>query len=247
MDLQALKEHIEQDFLQRKSRNANYSLRSHARYLEVDPGALSKFFRGEKVFSSKKLLGISKRINISSPKIKSLFKDKEFEILEAERFEFVAQWYYFAILECFQLKDFQSSPKWVANKLGLSVPVVQLAINQLLRLGIIELDENGQWVQRIDQLSTLPHENVDDLSLRKLQEQLLGLANQSIHYAPSETKSHSSLTVAVDPKLIPQIKEEIKNFRRKLNHWIEDNSTHKKDVYCLQINWFECLENRRKK
>lgn len=242
MNTNEVRKTIENEFLRRKEKTARYSLRAYARYLSVDAGSLSRFLRGQNVFSEKALVKISLRLGSSSDELKVMFKKGDAHFLDDSSFEVCSQWYYLSILECFDLDNFASSPKWVANKLGLSVPVVQVAINQLIRIGLVEIDENGNWCRTHVQTSSCKNEDVDVIALRNLQKTHLGLAEQSIDFANPVTKSHSSLTTAIDSDLIPKIKLEIKKFRQKINKLAMKESNKKDSIYCLQLNWFETIE-----
>lgn len=244
MNISRVRENLENEFIRRREKSSSYSLRAYARFLDVDPGSLSRFLRGEKIFSEKNLLRMSLQIGASDQELHTLFHQSGVKFLDQSSYEVTSKWYYLAILECFDLDEFEASPKWLARKLNLSAPIVQVAINNLLRVGLLEISEEGSWVRVFNQTSSSRNEDVDEIALRNLQKTHLDLARHSIDFANAKTKSHSSLTTAIDPQIIPKIKEEIRKFRKRINEIAMNQSEKKSDIYCLQINWFEAVENK---
>lgn len=239
MEQVELRQIIETEFVARKSKNPGYSLRAYSKFLGVDAGSLSRFLKGERDFSFNKLKSLAYKIGLSEQQLEKAFVDVKFGLIEAKHFSLLANWYYVAILECIALDDFQPNPHWIARQLNVSLPIINVAVNQLMRAGAIEITVKGEWVNNFKNFTTQSNENIDDLALRNHQKQLLSLAQQSIDFNAADKKSHTAFVTALDADLVPELKQEIKIFREKIANLIKKKSIKRDSLYCLQINFFE--------
>jgi uncharacterized protein (TIGR02147 family) len=76
-----------------------------------------------------------------------------------------------------------------------------------------------------------------------LQKQLHEKAIEAIEDVPFELREHSGLTVAVDPKLIPEIKKKMMEFRRSLDKYITAQGN-EKEVYHLCVSFFPLTKKK---
>jgi uncharacterized protein (TIGR02147 family) len=233
---------LQKEYLRRREKNVNYSLRSFARHLKVDPGSLSQFLNGLRPYSAKKVRHLSMMLGLEKDVLQKLLGAKSiaehFKMVDFDRLHLLRKWFYPAILECLSLEDFEQDPTWIARKLGISISIVNVALHQLMQSGVLEVKADGSWQNNWQHFTTQKNENVDEEPLREHQKQLLRLAAQSIDTNDSEIKSHTAYISAVDRDLIPEIKDEIRKFRRKIANLIEEKSKIKNEVYCMQINLF---------
>jgi uncharacterized protein (TIGR02147 family) len=238
--MEKFRKFIKKEYILRQKRNPKYSLRAFAKYLKVDVGSLSQFINGRRNYSLKKMNHMAHILGLKNEETVSLIgqKPKDFEVAEPETFHLLSKWYYIAILELLELENFDPNEEWIAKKLGLSIDVVKTALDNLFNANVLILMPNHKWKNNWNSLTTQKSEDVDHLELRELQKQLLKLAEHSIDHNPGTKKSHSTYVSAVDESLVPEIKKEIKNFRRKIADLIENKSRVKNSVYCLQINFF---------
>jgi len=242
---------LQDEYLRRRSGNPNYSLRSFAKSLQLDPGSLSQFLNGRRKYSSKKIKNIALQLEVDQAKLQNLFGAdsapfaENYQLVEYEKMHLLANWYYLGILECVALEGFQPTPQWIGKQLGLPACVISLALSQLFAHKVLTINEDGSWTNHWQFFTTQVNENVDEIPLRQLQKQLLEKAAQSIEENSAEEKSHSSYVSAMDAELVPEIKEEIRLFRQKIAKLIEQKSKKRDTVYCLQLNLFpQTLKNK---
>lgn len=231
--MKQLKTELELEFKKRKSKNSSYSLRSFAQSLGVNSGTLSQIFSNKRALSLENQNKIWARLGkapVSENSSKSIQID-----LETDTFQLISDWSHFAVLELFELGDFQPNTKWMGQKLGLSPFEVNLILERLHRVQLIE-PKNKFYIVTKKNLSTLgmSHTNI---ALQNLQKQILSQAIEAIDTVPPERRDQSTLTIAIPKKALPEIKKRVTEFRREMNSWLTEMKS-KDDVYQLTISLF---------
>ena len=234
MEQQKFRQYLNDEYLRRRDKNPNYSLRAFAKYLNVDAGSLSQFLNGHRNFSDKKLTSLAMTLGLDDIPKKNLVT------VGAENYQLLSKWYYSAIIECLDLDGFEPSSNWIANKINMNASAVNAALNQLFSAGVLSLKPDGNWQNNWQNFTTQKDsEDIDHMALRNLQRQLCDLAKYSIDNESSENKSHTAYIAAIDTDLLPELKNEIRKFRRSVAKLIGKKSKKKDELYCLQINLFK--------
>jgi uncharacterized protein (TIGR02147 family) len=260
---------LRDELARRLRKNPKYSLRSFARSLRIDAGALSRVLSGKKLLTpelSKKvldhltlspkeersfLLSMARAYEEEGARrkkavVKDLLKNPTSKILERdltpEVFRIIADWYHYAILQLMEVPDFQAKASWVAGALGIQEMEAKLAIDRLKELEIIE-DHQGTWRRTSGRLTT-GDSRVTTPALRKRIRQITGKSLASLENDPIDERNHTTLTMAIDPAKLPIAKEMIQEFADQLAKRLQ---TRKKRVYELQINLFPLQKGERKK
>ncbi len=196
----------------RKSRRAGYSMRAFARDLNFSPSSLNDFLKGRVGMSEGRILNLSKKLNwseerseyfkdlvyakfakdsllrnTSKMRIKLQVKDSK-SYLSAEQFSLLNQWYNFVMIEMFELNDHLSA-KIISNNLNVPITEIQQAIKNLLKVGSIELTDQGyKPTQQVRQAGDdQPSDAIKNLHHQILQQAQLALYNKSM----AERESHS--------------------------------------------------------
>jgi transcriptional regulator with XRE-family HTH domain len=137
---------LEAEFGRRAKNNPRYSLRAYAASLGVDQSLLVKLMRGRRSLTARTAEQLAAALNLNLDQIKRLSSMREKDLLRRLKLEdaFVVQseWYYFALLELMQTKDFRSDFKWMASRLGLSINQVKLALERLKEFQLVA-ESNG--------------------------------------------------------------------------------------------------------
>ena len=242
----------------RCERNSRYSVRAFARALQIDPGALSRILSGKQIPSykltqnlmeslkldpseqdkflnsvaqSQRERGISRLHPMFSKKNKRTPKISDLSI---DLYRIIADWYHFTIMELTTTEEFDPSPHAIAKELGISITEVKLALERLIRLELLE-NKDGGYVRTEAQLSTTD-KHITTPALKKNQRQFLEKAIESLENDPIEERNMSSMTMAIDPKKLPQAKQMIRDFNQFLCSFLE--SGEKKQVYNMSIAIF---------
>jgi uncharacterized protein (TIGR02147 family) len=243
-----------QDELVRRCRaNPKYSLRAFARFLGLEPSHLSKILARKRVPTEPVIEKLGKRLGLSTSDITSLksrrlaassslsadirTSESEWRPLPLDSFQVIADWYHYAILELLSLPAFQKSDaKAIARALGISHPEAQAALERLERLMLIERQPDGRIVNSSGNNTTLGGPDTAP-ALRRLQKSVLEKALSALDEIPAELRDQSSMTMAIDTKLLPEARALIKKFRRDLSDLLQKSET-RDSVYHLGVSLY---------
>lgn len=242
-----IREILNNEITRVKANNPSYSLRAFAKKVGIQPSALSEILSGKRNVTRKMAATILERLCVDPQKSQALLdkltnkkskdtvvtSDREFVQLNMDHYHIISEWYYFAILSLAETKGFSDKPQWIAKRLNITISECKTALKRLERLGLLKRDDDNRLVWAGIHFKTTT--DMVNISLRKSHYQNLELAKVSLDKDSVDTRDFSSMTMAVDPEKIPQAKEMIKEFRRKLSDFME--SGEKKEVYriCLQL------------
>jgi uncharacterized protein (TIGR02147 family) len=254
------RELLAQEFLRRRTKNQSYSLRGFARDLKLSPAALSEVLNRKRELSKKNLLKICDRLSLSPNQRAALLSgksphgaknsgdagakssdggssadasDSDFLLLKEDTFQLMSSWYYMAILSLAETHDASAEPREVASRLGIKEFEAKEALSSLLRLKFIEIVA-GCLKRTVQQVTTST--DVPSSAIRKYHSENLKRADESLQRDPVELRDFSSINMAMDPELLPEAKDMIKKFRRRLSRFLESGK--KKEVYTIAIQLF---------
>ncbi len=235
--------------------NPRYSLRAFARAMEIDPGAVSRVL-SRKVHPSpplaKKMLRAldlapadekrfwrslaEARQSKAFPELAAAepFPASEARALDNDAFRAIADWYHYAILELTFTASAKTDPRWIAAQLGISALEAKLAVERLLKLGLLRKD--GRKLRKTDQTLDTANQHLTTPALRRRQKQILEKAIVALEEVPIEVRSHTAYTMAIDPRRLPEAKRRIAAFRDELSVFLEGG--HRVRVYELSLALF---------
>lgn len=256
---------LQNELERRCAKNPKYSLRSFARDLNLSPARLSDVLRGRYGFSRSAAEDIAKKLGLS-PKESSHFCDLvesqhardpkrkaaaqgrvsgasvHYQQLSLDGFQVVSDWYHYAILELSLIEGFQSQPRWIATRLGIQESLAKAAIERLLRLDLLQI-ENGK-LEATDSFTASP-DGIPSDAIKKFHRQILEKAIAAIDFQTVEERDLSSLVLAVDESQVGEAKEMIKTFRRSFDTKF-GQAKRKTAVYCLATQFFRVQEKTGK-
>jgi uncharacterized protein (TIGR02147 family) len=169
-DIASVGEFLNCELVSRQSRNSSYSLRAFSRDLGISTSRLSEIISSNDGISMRSAQQIAERLKLRAPRkqywldlaaevssrspvvrktaaqrLSDFRKTDSLKRLEEDRFRLIADWYHSAIVELSALSDFQSDSQWMAERLGISKPKAEKALQRLLEAGLMEKDANGRW------------------------------------------------------------------------------------------------------
>ncbi|RYZ85318.1 MAG: TIGR02147 family protein, partial [Proteobacteria bacterium] len=247
---------LRDELVQRCKRNQAYSLRAFASSLELDASTLSKLLNGKRPLGRKLILQLGAKIGLTAEETSAYLASGEadessverlkFEQLSLDRFAVVSDWYHFAILELMQVEGFQSDAVWIASALGMKSAEANAAIDRLTRVGLLEVKEDGSWLDLSGGFTTSIGPDMVSSAHRRLQEQLLQKATDALATVPLEERDHSTMTMAVDRSRLPEAREKIRRFRRELAEFLVAGEV-QNEIFNLNIALFPITHlNKRK-
>jgi len=256
----SFREILLREFDTRKKKNGSYSLRAFARDLEIPAPKLSLALRGKKGFSHERAKRITEKLLLGEEeselfielvraeharshmersqareKVKSLRTVNAYSTIELERFRIISDWYHFAILELSDLNHFNPEPKWIAEKLDISLEEAKDAIQRLFDFGFVVKTVDGKWKRTENHLAT--SNGIPSSEIREYHRQIIGKAQESIEKTTFNRRDLSAMTMSIDEKNYQKATQLIKKFRRDLTKIMQDSSARNR-VYCLSIQFF---------
>ncbi len=249
---------LNEEFEMRLNRNSAYSLRAFARDLGISHSSLSRVLTGEQGLSAEKTALIAKKLNFSqqeSTRFKSLvlaacarspqarewarLKLKETDTSEAqvslEYFRAISDWWHFAIIELTQVKDFQSDPKWISERLQIPLADTKEAIARLLKLELMEISPTGKLLKNVEFRAT--PSGTPDRSIKMNHQQILKKAEAALFEQSAEERDFSNITFAMNTETLAWAQKELKKFRRALTRRLAADQN-KDRLYSLAIQLF---------
>lgn len=235
-----------QEFAERQTRNSAYSLRAFARDLGVGSTTVSDVLAGKRVLSKKNQHKVLDKLFVS-PLLKEKIMKETFRMkvsktrdraderltLDEDTFHLIADWHYIAILNLAKLKNNQSSPTWIARRLGLEKNLVVEALERLFRLQLIKKNR-GRLIRTSKPLTT--SSDIPSSAIKKHHLQILRLAEQSLLHDPVHLREISLVTMPINIEKLAKAKEVLLKTRKKLASLLEDDSA--TEVYTLAFQLF---------
>ena len=243
--------YLQAELVERCRTNPRYSLRAFARFLELEPSALSKILAGKRRLTGDMCDRIIKRLAPGPEEIRTFVvappKGEDaneaeaeealaFEQISLDAFQVIADWYHLAIVELARVRGFRGEPHYIARNLGITLAEAVAAVDRLLRLGMLARDARGKIVAT-DKTMTTTNSPYSSGALRRMQRQVLEKAIVALDQIPVERRDQSAMTLAVNVGRLKVAKERIRDFRRSLAGYLEGGAP-KTAVYHLSISLY---------
>ena len=251
----------------RCSQNNHYSLRAFARDLELSPSRLSEILNRKQGLSRKVAAKISKTLGFENEetehfcdlvsinharsvkekqeaRLRLLKKQSEAEELNTfqvklDAFKIISDWYHIGILELMNMKGFKSDTRWLARKLAVTPIQVDLAIDRLIRVGLLKRENDGTLIA-VENDGWIPG-GVPSESIRKFHRQILEKAMGALGTQTVEQRYFQTHMIALDHSDIKKASKEIQDFQRRFCKTYQ--SKEKKDsIYCIAMQLFKIAE-----
>lgn len=141
--------------------------------------------------------------------------------LKVEQYEFLSNWFYGAIRELVNLKDFEEAPRWISLKLREAITSQQAAeaLKLLLHLGLIERAPSGKLKTNSKVITT--GDEVASLSAFRAHYQILGLAMKSLRdRSQSEGRNFNGVTFTIKQEDFKKVAAKLKDLRDDFVHFL---------------------------
>ena len=103
----------------------------------------------------------------------------------------ISDWHHYAILELVHVRDFKPDSRWLARVLGISVDEVNVALQRLLRLGLLEMVSQDRWIDHLGD-STTSIQGFARNAAERFLEQVRGLTLRAVRSAPAGRYEYSA-------------------------------------------------------
>lgn len=164
-------------------------------------------------------------------------KKKGFSPLASEQYNFLSKWHYVAVYVMVDLEDFESDPEWMVKRLRkrVSIPNVEKAIEDLLKIGLLKYDSDMKLVQTQGALDT--PEEIIDIAIKSYHHNMIQLALNYLEEGDWLLREFNGGTLPVNKETLPLLKEKIRDFRKELND-LTANIDEVCEVYQFNIQLF---------
>lgn len=242
--------YLHDTFLERCRNNERYSLRAFAKSLSIPPSSLSEIINGKRPITQKLRDKIGHAMDMTPEEIRSYssrphgnsnnqYKKTEetpYTQLALDSFYIISEWYHYGILQLLRTKSFKNNPQWIAKRLGINSVQAKLAVERLIRVGILEEDAKDQLKDATNGSTTHLVNNFSNEELRSFQIKALEKAIITMREVPVTLRDNTSMTMAISKNALPFAKKEITKFRRELTKKLESYAA-PDEVYQLAISF----------
>ncbi|MBI3449371.1 MAG: DUF4423 domain-containing protein [Acidobacteria bacterium] len=242
----SFRQFLQAELARRCAKNPRYSLRAFAARLGVDHGTLSQVLRRRRALTAATIRKIGTRLRLEESAIAEFIEHErrfgtgsssaapDVKQLTHDTAVLVSEWHHFAILELIRLREFRADSRWIARVLGLTADEVNVALQRLLRLGMLEMRGRGKWIDTTGDAAA-DVEEFTHAAVRHLFERV-----------PPRLREHSATTLAISSERLPEALDRIARFHRDLAALLARGDA-RDDVYRLEISLFPVTTMRHPK
>lgn len=220
---------LQAELARRCADNPRYSLRAFARDLGIDHSSLSQLLRGKRRLTERLVRELGERLGLPAAELEGCVAGELRRLGAADGAEarlervrdltedalaVVTSPEHHALLELLRLDSFRPDVRWIARVLGIEPDEVNVALQRLVRLGMLEL-RGERWVDLSGDVTTVL-EGVAYEAVRRLSESVRRRAIEDGLAGPPAEREYSATTLAVDRADVPEALERIARFRREL-------------------------------
>lgn len=237
------REYLNDVWKQRQRKNPRFSLRSFARFLEIDNSRLSKILKGSRPLPSELIDHLGQRLGLSLKEIERFKKaggsQASYSQITQDQFDVISSPIHYAVLEAMKLQGFTPSAEWVAAKLGERLSSVRSAISRLIRSSLLIIDSAGKWTDPSKGFSThILGSAHNSFAHRKHQEAVLDGALRALREIPKTERVQTSMMMATSRSKLEEARKRIIQFQRELCAFLEEGPEEKDSIFQLSTSFF---------
>jgi uncharacterized protein (TIGR02147 family) len=257
---------LKAELAERISHNPGYSLRAFARDLDLSPAQMSHLLNGHKGASPQAAEKIGKRLGWTEKEIEYFCSlvasehsrsrvskqvareqlkkydhvDQGAVELQLDLFRIISDWHHFAILELLKISKQKQTVRSISKRFLISEIETDLALERLIRLGLIEKNGKGYELQQDTVLST---ENVSSDAIRKFHAQVLEKAKNALMTQPVQERYFRTQFFPIRKNDLPEAQNDIREFFEKFTQKFS-NGDEGDEVYSLGVQYFRLSQTQ---
>lgn len=145
----------------------------------------------------------------------------QFQLLDADTFYLISNWYNYAIREMVNLRDFREDSKWISEQIHFKVTPKEVdeAIEALLRLNLLKRNERGRLVSSAGTLTT--NNDIADEGIKRFHEQTLGNASEALRKIDPSRREIIGITFCMRESKLAEAKGILRKFRTEFGRLFE--------------------------
>jgi transcriptional regulator with XRE-family HTH domain len=157
MQERRFRERLGQELEARRLKNARYSLRAFAAFLETDHSTLAQILNGRRRIPVRHVRLWARKLGMDAeeatayvaaehvPDSARADREEQLRHWTAEAMSIVTEPVHWEIVRLCRTTGFRYDCRWIAGQIGSTVDEVNLALSRLLRLRLVEVSAGGQW------------------------------------------------------------------------------------------------------
>jgi uncharacterized protein (TIGR02147 family) len=231
-----------------KRRNQRFSLRAFAKQLGVDHSTLSQVLRNRRRLSARALETIGKHLGLGDEAIRVYAENYRRKAssyrprrklrsrqLDLDTFQFLSAWHHCAILELVAVRGFKTDVRWIGEVLGIGTDDVNIAVQRLLRLGLLQMSTRKLWIDKAGD-TEFYSSGLTEAARNQMSQEIHQLAIRATRRIPSEYRVDRQMVVAIASAKVPRLKMMVDEFLSEVSALLTESGT-KEDVYQLEISF----------
>jgi uncharacterized protein (TIGR02147 family) len=239
---------LQAELARRCTDNPHYSLRALALDLDIDHSSLSQILRGKRALTAAAIEKLGARLSLERSSIDAYIAnekqstfgepagEREIRQLALDTAELVSDGVHYAILELTRLSTFRPDTRWIARVLGVTTDEVSVALQRLIRLGMLEMRAADRWIDLSGHTSA-GLAGFTRLAAQRLAERVSRLASDAAASGDARPSDHSWTTIAVRAARMREAIQLIARFRSELVDLLEQDAE-RDDVYQFELHLF---------
>jgi uncharacterized protein (TIGR02147 family) len=170
--------------------------------------------------------------------LKKLYYRKPQKVIPFHLFEYYEKWYNPVIREIAVAMDWKGDFSVLAKSVNPPIKVTEAreSVNLLLRLGFLQKDDNGRYTQSSSDITT--GVEVSSLAVREINREYARLGMESLDRFPPNERDISSLIMAVPSNNLPELKQEIAEFRKRIVGLVSNEKEMGDTFYSLVVELY---------
>lgn len=260
-EYQNIKDFLRSELQSRIDKNPRYSLRSFAKSLGLHAAELSLVLRGERALSYRSSQKILDNLSLSPHQQKYFIellqaekngisfeheKTQEQKVVQPEKFQKISKWYHFAILNLLSVRGFDWSPSYISRRLGISQIEAGLAMQDLLREGLVKVEEKKIKNRKKNAISVVSVDtSLPSLTIRQYHQAVLKKASEALIEIPKDLREFQSLGFVCSLEDLPAIKKYLDQVTDELLERFHKEDS--QEVYQLQVCLFPLTQLKTEK
>ena len=246
-----IRKFLQESFDLKKKKNPRYSLRAYSKKIGLSHSALSQILSGNRTLTQRSLTLIIKKLKLDELTQTKIQRSRDqdplhFTQIQLSQLEQLPKWYSDAILELFELEEFNDDPKWMAEKLGISIEECLSALAILTENQMISRNKKGKLKLNRRRTTTVGVPGCRK-SIVEIQKQLLQKQIEILQSLPAEAQSSLGMTIAVDPNDLPQARQMIYQFITEFNRFLNRGKVKRREVFRLNMGFFPLSHSNKSK
>jgi uncharacterized protein (TIGR02147 family) len=221
-----------------KQNIASYSIEKFTKALKLNKEE-SLFFRNLVLFNQ---ATNSQERQAYAQELMKCRQFKKIYPMKESQFNYYLHWYFTPIRELVNLPEFQEDAHWISRRLtpAITAPEAKKALDELLKLGLLERDKAGKLRQAESHITTA--DEVSSAAVAEFTRQMLKLAAESIDRINRSKRDISTQTFGASEETARKIKAKIQNFRKEIIEMIDQDKDIHNCVYQLNFQLFPLVQ-----